>query len=407
MASLQDLDLPPDLRQRLLARGVRTARDCLHHSVTDLAELLDLPHSAASALLLSVSAQSAPGYVTAAQLYSLALIDNSSQLRTFLPDLDAALRVGVPPGAITELVGPAGVGKSQMAMGLALSAALPRELQGLGVTAMYIDTEGKLSVARMQEMALARAARAFAEQPGPPAPPGAAAAPAALAALEELAMSALDRVLIVRAATLDALHESLAALERQVPQTGARLVVLDSVAALLRGGELGGGREQMLERSEHVGRQAAALKVLAERHRIPVVVTNQVTARPTGPAAHAFQGGGAAAGGGEGEGDGHNAAALGTKWAHGVNVRLVLERQGARRFIKIAKSPISPNLAFEYAITAAGAQQVGCGPVTATDGAAQVGGSVLALPIVNQPAPEGPAWDGGGGGGWGGDGGGY
>jgi RAD51-like protein 1 len=90
----------------------------------------------------------------------------------------------------------------------------------------------------------------------------------------------------------------------------------------------------MLERSEHVGRQAAALKVLAERHRIPVVVTNQVTARPTGPAAHAFQGGGAPEGGGDG--DGHSAAALGTKWAHGVNVRLVLERQGARRFIKVS-----------------------------------------------------------------------
>jgi RecA/RadA recombinase len=90
----------------------------------------------------------------------------------------------------------------------------------------------------MQEMALARAARAAAEQPGP-------AAPAQARALEELAMSALDRVLIVRAGTLDALHEALAALERQVPQTGARLVVLDSVAALLRGGELGGGREQV------------------------------------------------------------------------------------------------------------------------------------------------------------------
>lgn len=46
--------------------------------------------------------------------------------------------MGVPSGAITELVGPAGVGKSQMAMGLALSAALPRELQGLGATVMYI-----------------------------------------------------------------------------------------------------------------------------------------------------------------------------------------------------------------------------------------------------------------------------
>jgi RecA/RadA recombinase len=46
--------------------------------------------------------------------------------------------VGVPAGAITELVGPAGVGKSQVAMGLALAAALPRELGGLAATVMYI-----------------------------------------------------------------------------------------------------------------------------------------------------------------------------------------------------------------------------------------------------------------------------
>lgn len=67
----------------------------------------------------------------------------------------------------------------------------------------------------------------------------------------------------------------------------------------------------------------------------------QVTARPTGPATHAFQqqqrglpGGSAAT-----SKDGQLSAALGTKWAHAVNVRLVLERivEGGeeRRFIKV------------------------------------------------------------------------
>lgn len=138
----------------------------------------------------------------------------------------------------------------------------------------------------MQEIALARAARAFAEQQhrhqqqahANQQPPPAATQ----AGLEELALSALDRVLIVKAGSLPALKEALAALERQVPQLGAKLVVLDSVAALLRAELGGGGRQAALERSELVGRQAAALKALAERHRIPVVVTNQVRRR--GPA---------------------------------------------------------------------------------------------------------------------------
>jgi hypothetical protein len=94
------------------------------------------------------------------------------------------------------------------------------------------DTEGKLSVPRMQEIALARAAAAA--PPGAPPPP----------ALEEAALGALDRLLIIKAGTLDALRAALAALEAQVAQRGVRLVVLDSVAALLRA-ELGGGREQV------------------------------------------------------------------------------------------------------------------------------------------------------------------
>ncbi|KIY96063.1 putative DNA repair protein RAD51 [Monoraphidium neglectum] len=138
MASVQELPLPPELRTQLLARGLRTARDCLHHTATDLCEILDISYGAAQQLLLDVAAQAAPGYITASQLYGLSLADSATQLRTFLPGLDAALRVGVPAGAITELVGPAGVGKSQMAMGLALSAALPRELGGLAATVMYI-----------------------------------------------------------------------------------------------------------------------------------------------------------------------------------------------------------------------------------------------------------------------------
>lgn len=60
----------------------------------------------------------------------------------------------------------------------------------------------------------------------------------------------------------------------------------------------------------------------------------QVTARPSGPAAHTFQqqpAAAAAAGGSRGG----LSAALGTKWAHAVNVRLVLERVGERRIIKV------------------------------------------------------------------------
>jgi hypothetical protein len=65
-----------------------------------------------------------------------------------------------------------------------------------------------------------------------------------------------------------------------VPARDIQLVVLDSVAALLRH-DLG-ERSQLMQRQEQLGTIAVALKRMAELHRIPVLVTNQVG----GPRAH-------------------------------------------------------------------------------------------------------------------------
>jgi hypothetical protein len=62
----------------------------------------------------------------------------------------------------------------------------------------------------------------------------------------------------------------------------------------------------------------------------------QVTARPTGPASHAFQQDQQQhpSDGASGQ-QGRLTAALGTMWAHAVNLRLLMERQGQRRFLKV------------------------------------------------------------------------
>ncbi|KAJ1395107.1 DNA recombination and repair protein Rad51-like, C-terminal [Sesbania bispinosa] len=52
--------------------------------------------------------------------------------------------------------------------------------------------------------------------------------------------------------------------------------------------------------------------------------------------------------------DSHLIAALGINWAHAVTIRLVLEAKSGQRFIKLAKSPISPPLAFPFNITSSG-----------------------------------------------------
>eukprot|EP00878_Enallax_costatus_P039771 GHUV01045674.1.p1 GENE.GHUV01045674.1~~GHUV01045674.1.p1 ORF type:complete len:163 (+),score=45.16 GHUV01045674.1:302-790(+) len=123
----------------------------------------------------------------------------------------------------------------------------------------------------------------------------------------------------------------------QVARRDMKLIILDSIAALLRTDHAGVESAAITARGELLGQQAAVLKSIAEAHRIPVVVTNQVTARPSGPTTHAFQQQQQQRPrpGDSSSSSGHVTAALGTKWAHAVNVRLILERFGDKRVVKV------------------------------------------------------------------------
>ena len=82
------------------------------------------------------------------------------------------------------------------------------------------------------------------------------------------------------------------------------------------------------------GHQASLLKRAADDFRIPVVVTNQVTADMD--SAHPQAPGSA--------GDETVVAALGTLWAHAVNVRLVLESRQQTRYITVGLvEPVGPD----------------------------------------------------------------
>ena len=65
----------------------------------------------------------------------------------------AVARAGVPTGSITELVGPAGAGKTQFCLTLAVAAAAPRRLGGLDAGVVFVDTEQKFSGARVAQIA--------------------------------------------------------------------------------------------------------------------------------------------------------------------------------------------------------------------------------------------------------------
>ena len=102
------------------------------------------------------------------------------------------------------------------------------------------------------------------------------------------------------------------------------MCTVDSVAALARAQF---GRGQLTQRQELLGQIASALKQLSERLGMAAFVTNQVTTRWGGKrAGHEGMKEDRDASGGNVDADaGSVTAALGTKWAHCVNTRLVLE----------------------------------------------------------------------------------
>ena len=150
-----------------------------------------------------------------------------AHLRTHLAAVDIALGGGIPTGGISELVGPAGAGKTQMCLALSAVCATPREAGGMGGGVVYIDTEQKFSGARLIEIARAKFPEVY--QTNNPA------------AEEQL----LNRVTIITPTTLTELNQRLGGLAEALIDRRVKLVVIDSMAAVAR---VEFGRGQLVER---------------------------------------------------------------------------------------------------------------------------------------------------------------
>lgn len=199
-------------------------------------------------------------------------------------ELDNALDGGARRGTVTELVGPAGSGKTQCC--LQLTAACAR----IGEAVMYLDVENSYRGKRLIQIARLRGW------------------------IQDESNAMLDRVLIWRPKTTDELLDSLqvdGAVESGAVASGAGLLVVDSLAALVR---TEFSREELRDRQAWLAAAVTALKRVASRANLAVLVTNHVTADLSSTD------------------DGSNLAsfskvtpALGLLWHHFVTTRIVLE----------------------------------------------------------------------------------
>ncbi|KAL9244409.1 hypothetical protein vseg_018188 [Gypsophila vaccaria] len=330
---ISEMGLPKSVANIFAARNITTAKDALSLTEFELMELLDVGFEEVTSAISCISEMVCPPFETA-----LSLLEQrrkfehlGGHLPTRLNGLDEALCGGIPFGVVTELVGPAGIGKTQFCLKLALLVSLPASCGGLDGHVIYIDVESKFSSRRMIEIG----SKSFPE----------------VFYREGMAKEMAGRILVLQPASLAEFTDSLQQIKVSLLQNKVKLLIIDSMAALISGEcELSNPRQHAL------GWHISFLKSLAELSRIPIVVTNQVRSQSQdGVSLFPFQHNPVQdMADTPSRFDSHLIAALGIHWAHAVSVRLILELRSGQRLIKIAKSPISPPLEFQYEITSSG-----------------------------------------------------
>ncbi|THU70093.1 hypothetical protein C4D60_Mb08t21430 [Musa balbisiana] len=193
---------------------------------------------------------------------------------------------------------------------LALLAALPTCYGGLNGRIIYMDTESKFSSSRLIEIGKSSFPHIFQS--------------------EGMAQEMAGRIVVLRPSSLSEFTESLQQIKLMILQHDVKLLIVDSMAAILLGS-------------------------LAEFSQIPIVVTNQVRSQNNDEVFHySFQAQKNDSGKASERLESHLTAALGIQWAHAVTIRLIFEAHSGQRFIKVSKSPTSPAVAFPFVVESSG-----------------------------------------------------
>ncbi|XP_026196486.1 DNA repair protein RAD51 homolog 2 [Anabas testudineus] len=307
-----------EMCERLKRHQIESCKDLLSLTPIEVMHAAGLSYQKTLGLLQSVSKAIAPPITTALEMWKQ---QSNSCFSTSLPALDKLLRGGLPCGTITEVTGPSGCGKTQMCMMLSVLATMPKSEGGLDSSVIYIDTESAFSAERLVEIAKSRFPNYF--------------------NCKERVMQMAGRVLLFRELTCHDVLQRLERLEEDIISTSAGLIILDSVASVVRKEFDTTLPGILMQRSNLLSHEATILKYLAHQFNIPVVLTNQITTHVGG------QGSASSA-----EVDsGFVTAALGNTWSHCVNTRLIVQYVTTQqRQILIAKSPVAPFAVLNYTI---------------------------------------------------------
>lgn len=248
---LRRVGLSQELCDRLSRHQIITCRDFLCLSPLELMKVTGLSYQGVHQLLHVVSRACAPPMKTA---YAMKTQRSTAITPAFLPTtlsaLDEALHGGVACGSLTEITGPPGCGKTQFCMMMSILATLPIDMGGLEGAVVYIDTESAFSAERLIEIAESRFPGYFNS--------------------EEKLLLTSSKVHLYRELSCDEVMQRIDTLEEEIISKGVKLVIIDSVASVVRKEFDTQLQGNMKERSKFLAKEACLLKYLAEEFSIPV-----------------------------------------------------------------------------------------------------------------------------------------
>jgi RecA/RadA recombinase len=257
---------------------------------------------------------------------------------TFSRSIDTMLAGGIALGEFTELAGAPGTGKTQMAMQLAVNAALPACAGGVHGSTIYIDTEGSFAPERCYTLAQHLIAHIQGGMRKRNMPLWNITTEEILDNIHVFRVHTVtDLILVLEGGIPKLLQQQQQQQQKYKP---VRLIVVDSFAFPYRADDA----TDFVHRTRQLTMQICTLTKLARVHQLAVLAINQMTTKL----------------------DGTLVPSLGESWAHAVTTRLVLQSeeenqqqyQSRHRLCRLVKSPRLPTSFAEFQILEKGVRDV-------------------------------------------------
>ncbi len=252
--ALQDIKgMTPKIMKLLIEEGFATPHQIAMAKVDDLTRIQGVSDNKARQIIYA--AREGLGMCEFVQVDQLQ--ENYEWFTTGAEQVDDLMDGGITTGRITEIFGGFKSGKTNTVNTLCITVQLPRAEGGLDGDVIYIDTEGTFSKAKVS-----RIARRFGIDPG----------------------KALSRIHLAKVYSADHQLQMIEQCERLLTRFPVKLIIVDSLMALLRNEYVGIGC--LAPRQAKLNKIIHTLGRIAEAKNIAVVLTNQVVTKMLGQFAY-------------------------------------------------------------------------------------------------------------------------